>query len=38
AYIELSVEPAFMNEYTGALFIPHTDIDRFPSVTEKLSL
>ncbi|MCK4261903.1 DUF4445 domain-containing protein [bacterium] len=38
AYIELSVEPAFMNEYTGSLFIPHTDIDRFPSVTEKLSL
>ncbi len=31
-YIELSVEPSFMNEYTGALFIPHTDIDRFPSV------
>ena len=34
-YIELSVEPSFMNEYTGALFIPHTDIDRFPSVTKK---
>jgi len=32
AYIELSVEPSFMNEYTGSLFIPHTDIDRFPSV------
>ncbi len=31
-YIELSVEPSFMNEYTGSLFIPHTDIDRFPSV------
>ncbi len=36
-YIELSVEPSFMNEYTGALFLPHTDIDRFPTVTEKLS-
>ena len=31
-YVELSVEPSFMNEYTGSLFIPHTDIDRFPSV------
>jgi len=37
-YIELSVEPSFMNEYTGSLFIPHTDIDQFPTVTEKLSL
>ena len=37
-YIELSVEPSFMNEYTGALFIPHTDIDRFPTVTKKVSL
>ncbi len=35
-YIELSVEPLFMNEYTGALFIPHTDIDRFPSVKLKI--
>ncbi len=31
-YVELSVDPSFMNEYTGSLFIPHTDMDRFPSV------
>ena len=37
-YIELSIDPSFMNEYTGALFLPHTDIGRFPTVIEKLSL
>jgi uncharacterized 2Fe-2S/4Fe-4S cluster protein (DUF4445 family) len=31
-YIELSTDPAYMNQYTGALFLPHTDINRFPSV------
>ena len=31
-YIELSTDPKFMNEYTSALFLPHTDIERFPSV------
>lgn len=35
-YIELSVEPSFMNEYTGSLFIPHTDVERFPSVKLKI--
>jgi uncharacterized 2Fe-2S/4Fe-4S cluster protein (DUF4445 family) len=29
---ELSVDPQFMNEYTGSLFLPHTDIEKFPSV------
>jgi uncharacterized 2Fe-2S/4Fe-4S cluster protein (DUF4445 family) len=24
-YIDLSSEPEYMNEYTGALFLPHTD-------------
>lgn len=33
---ELSVEPGFMNEYTAALFLPHTDISAFPTVMEKL--
>jgi len=37
-YIELSVDPSFMNEYTGALFLPHTDLGRFPTVIEKLFL
>jgi len=31
-YIELSTEPKFMNEYTSTLFLPHTDINLFPSV------
>lgn len=34
-YIELNTEPTYMNEYTGALFLPHTDMKLFPSV-EKL--
>jgi len=36
-YLELNVDPAYMDEYTAALFLPHTDIDRFPSVKAKLA-
>jgi uncharacterized 2Fe-2S/4Fe-4S cluster protein (DUF4445 family) len=32
-YFELSVEPGYMDEYTAALFFPHTDLNKFPSVT-----
>ena len=31
-YLELNTDPAYMNEYTAALFLPHTDLDRFPTV------
>jgi len=31
-YIELSADVSYMYEYTGALFLPHTDMGRFPSV------
>jgi len=31
-YIDLSAEPAYMNEYVASLFFPHTDLWRFPSV------
>jgi uncharacterized 2Fe-2S/4Fe-4S cluster protein (DUF4445 family) len=31
-YIELNTEPRYMNEFTGSLFLPHTDMDLFPSV------
>ncbi len=31
-YIDLSSNPEFMNNYTGALFLPHTNIELFPSV------
>lgn len=34
-YIELSVEPTYMDEYVSALFFPHTDLARFPSVKAK---
>jgi uncharacterized 2Fe-2S/4Fe-4S cluster protein (DUF4445 family) len=31
-YLELNAEPGYMNEYTGALFLPHTELALFPSV------
>jgi uncharacterized 2Fe-2S/4Fe-4S cluster protein (DUF4445 family) len=34
-YVELSSEPAYMDQYTAALFLPHTDAARFPSVTAR---
>jgi uncharacterized 2Fe-2S/4Fe-4S cluster protein (DUF4445 family) len=33
-YIELSVTPMFFNEFTSAMFLPHTDIEKFPSAKE----
>lgn len=31
-YFELSVDSQYMDEYVAALFFPHTDIKRFPTV------
>ncbi|MFA5092984.1 MAG: ASKHA domain-containing protein [Candidatus Omnitrophota bacterium] len=31
-YFELSNEPAYMEEYSQALFFPHTDLTKFPTV------
>jgi uncharacterized 2Fe-2S/4Fe-4S cluster protein (DUF4445 family) len=31
-YLELNTDPAYMEQYTGALFLPHTDLNRFPTV------
>ena len=31
AYLELSVEPRYMDEYMAALFFPHTDLSKFPN-------
>jgi uncharacterized 2Fe-2S/4Fe-4S cluster protein (DUF4445 family) len=31
-YFELSVDSKYMDEYVAALFFPHTDTERFPSV------
>ena len=35
-YLELNTDPAYMEQYTGALFLPHTDPARFPSLRAKL--
>ncbi len=35
-YIDLSKDPAYMTQYTGARFLPHTDLRRFPSVAATL--
>jgi uncharacterized 2Fe-2S/4Fe-4S cluster protein (DUF4445 family) len=34
-HFELSTDPQFMNEYTGSLFLPHTNIEKFPSVEKE---
>jgi uncharacterized 2Fe-2S/4Fe-4S cluster protein (DUF4445 family) len=31
-YLELNTEPNYMHEFTGALFLPHTDISLFSSL------
>ena len=33
-YIDLSTDPAYMDQYTAALFLPHTDSSLFPSVSD----
>jgi len=33
-YVELSADNTFYDAFTAALFLPHTEIDRFPSVAE----
>jgi len=35
-YLELSMNPAFMEHYLSALFFPHTNLEAFPSVRERL--
>ena len=32
--IELSTIPEYMDQYTAALFLPHTDADRFPTIAD----
>ena len=34
-YLELNTDPSYMDEYTGALFLPHTNLKLFPSVKER---
>ncbi|MEW6285292.1 MAG: ASKHA domain-containing protein, partial [Chloroflexota bacterium] len=35
-YIELSADNSFYEAFTSALFLPHTDLNKFPSVAEAL--
>jgi len=34
---ELSMAPGYMDRYVSGLFLPHTDLELFPSVAEKLA-
>jgi uncharacterized 2Fe-2S/4Fe-4S cluster protein (DUF4445 family) len=36
-YIDFSSNSQFMDEFTSALFLPHTDLNAFPSVRVKLN-
>ncbi|HMK93653.1 MAG TPA: ASKHA domain-containing protein, partial [Thermoleophilia bacterium] len=36
-YLELSADNSFMDDYTSALFLPHTDLDTFPTVRDLLA-
>jgi len=35
-YVELSADNRFYEQFTSALFLPHTDLSQFPSVAETL--
>jgi len=35
-YFELSTDPRFMDEFSSALFLPHTNLERFPSAVALL--
>jgi len=35
-YIELSADNMFYEAFTSALFLPHTEADRFPTVAQAL--
>lgn len=35
-YVDLSSDPHYMDQYVAALFLPHTEAARFPSVAQRL--
>lgn len=35
-YLDLSSSSAFFDQYSSALFLPHTDLERFPRVRERM--
>jgi len=36
-YVDFSSNPRYMDEFTSALFLPHTDLNAFPSATAAVS-
>ena len=36
-YIELSADNSFYEAFTSAMFLPHTDLSRFPTVEASLT-
>lgn len=36
-YIDLSSDPAYMDSYLGALFLPHTNMALFPTVAQRMA-
>jgi len=36
-YLELSGDNTFFDEFNAAMFLPHTDLSRFPSVAERMA-
>ena len=36
-YIDLSSDPHYMDSYLGAMFLPHTDMQQFPTVAKRLT-
>ncbi len=37
-YLDLSSDPRYMDSYVQAMFLPHTNLDQFPSVMRSLTL
>jgi hypothetical protein len=35
-YLDFSTNPGFMDEFTSALFLPHTHMEQFPTIMGKL--
>ncbi len=36
-YVELSADNSFYEAFTSAMFLPHTDLSKFPSVEAALA-
>jgi len=36
-YVDMSSDPRYMDSYVKAMFLPHTDLERFPTVARMLT-